>query len=170
MTIASKVFSAALAKALESQPPGSILAIGPESSQAFADFLKAHPETRIDSLVDWGAIDSLESLGVHDLALVANTLEHMDKRPAGNLIAKLRDLYSKRLYILLSIGPDWEHQQSHWEQTDMIAYGFSLAASFECDGKPVHLYRYDLYNYKLTPEWLNAGHWANPEMWDKARW
>ena len=32
------------------------------------------------------------------------------------------------------------------------------------------LFGYDVGTYKTTPDWLNADHWANPELWNKHRW
>lgn len=29
---------------------------------------------------------------------------------------------------------------------------------------------FDLGCYKAIPDWLNARHWANPQLWDKHRW
>ena len=29
---------------------------------------------------------------------------------------------------------------------------------------------FDVGCYKSTPDWLNARHWANPQLWDKHRW
>jgi hypothetical protein len=29
---------------------------------------------------------------------------------------------------------------------------------------------FDVGSYKATPDWLNARHWANPQLWDKYRW
>ncbi len=27
-----------------------------------------------------------------------------------------------------------------------------------------------IFDYKDAPDWLNSRFWANPQMWDKARW
>ncbi|HQS02009.1 MAG: hypothetical protein B7Y58_02165 [Halothiobacillus sp. 35-54-62] len=29
---------------------------------------------------------------------------------------------------------------------------------------------FDVGSYKAPPDWLNARHWANPQLWDKHRW
>ncbi|ANJ66482.1 hypothetical protein A9404_02995 [Halothiobacillus diazotrophicus] len=29
---------------------------------------------------------------------------------------------------------------------------------------------FDIHQYKETPDWLNARHWANPQNWNKFRW
>ena len=94
----------------------------------------------------------------------------MDKAEAGRLIAGLRDIHTSRFYTVVPVGDQRTDQQSAWEPSDLIAYGMSLAGQYSDDGNPVHLYRFDINDYKKTPDWFNADHWANPELWDKYRW
>ena len=86
------------------------------------------------------------------------------------IIARLRDLYSKFLLVAVPIGRDWQGLRSHWDCVELRALGLRLIKRYTYQGKPLHLYQFDIIDYKTTPDWLNSRHWANPEMWDKARW
>lgn len=159
-----------LTRQLDTQVPASILALGPGACGVFTEFAEHHPQTRLDCLETVPDTDAVKALGGHELVFVSGVIEYMDKTRAGQLIALLRDLYSKRLYIRVPIGEDWPGLTSHWEPTELIAYGLRLADKHTIEGRALHLYRFDLYDYKITPQWLNSRHWANPEHWDKHRW
>lgn len=115
-------------------------------------------------------ITSAPALRCYDLAIVVNTLELMDKKTGGNVIARLRDVYARGLYVAVSASADQPGIRSHWQHAELIAYGLRLVKRYTDDANPMDLYHYDIYDYKTTPDWLNPKHWANPDMWDKARW
>lgn len=98
----------------------------------------------------------------YDLAVVAQTLEYLPRRDAGMLLSRLRDLHSKRFLALVRLGGD-----AGWSNTDLIAYGMKRCGGFEDD---YALYRFNIFDYKDTPDWLNAKYWAHPERWGKERW
>lgn len=158
-------------EALAAAPARSLLAVGEDSARLFAAYCERHPATR---LVELSGADPAKALGASppfDLAFVANTLERLPRAEGARLIAGLRDLYATRLYVLVPTGTAWDGQlDSLWSATDLIAYGLKASARYAIDGRPVQLFRHDLYDYKETPDWLNAKHWANPELWDKYRW
>jgi hypothetical protein len=106
----------------------------------------------------------------YDICIVANTLERMDKASAGQLIARLRDLLTQRLFIVVPTGDGWPDLESNWEMADLIGFGMHLVADYELEGRHMQMYKFDLADYKQTPDWLNARHWAHPERWDKERW
>lgn len=114
----------------------------------------------------------VKSLGTEtfDAALTLNALETMHKSDAGILIGRLRDVHTRRFLVLLRVGSEWEDQVSLWRRTDMIAYGLGLEAKYGLGARALHLYRFDINDYKRTPEWLNSRNWAHPELWDKYRW
>ena len=112
---------------------------------------------------------AIESAGTQDLAIIVNTLENIEKKLGANILARLRDVYSKRLLTVVPVKTDANQSKlkSTWHETDFIAYGMRQITTYS-DGK--HLYEYNILNYKSIPDWLNAKNWANPELWDKFRW
>ena len=150
---------------LNATRPASILLIDP-NPQALPDAYRAsHPECRVHSL-EGNLSCRLTTTGDRfDLGVVANTLEHMERRNAGILLARLRDFATRRFVALVPIGDDWEGQVSHWETVDLLSYGMTIMARYKLDGKPLHLYHYAIETYKTTPQWFNANHWAHPEQW-----
>ena len=41
---------------------------------------------------------------------------------------------------------------------------------FQQENRSLHLFSYDLQDYKQVPDWLNAKYWANPELFGKYWW
>ena len=170
MSYPSTICQPALERLFHQNPPGSILAIGEHAPEALGEWRTRADVDVIARASDADALEALDVGGKYDVAFVAHTLEHMDKRQGEQLIAALRDRLAQRVFILLPMADDTPEQRSHWSLTDMTALGLRQVACFEHKGRPLHLYRFDLYDYKLTPDWLNPRFWANPQMWDRARW
>ena len=74
----------------------------------------------------------------------------------SRLLASLRDRGNRPVVVQLDEAID--------DRLKMIALGYRAAKDVEA------VYLFDIHDYKETPDWLNARHWANPEMWDKYRW
>ncbi|MBN2872050.1 MAG: hypothetical protein JXJ30_03970 [Halothiobacillaceae bacterium] len=75
------------------------------------------------------------------------------------LIAALRDRANRRVVVHLGdtrIGDDIDQQ--------MVSLGFRRVRA------DIGVYLFDIDTYKDTPDWLNARHWAHPELWGKYRW
>jgi len=100
-----------------------------------------------------------------DFAVLADCLEHMSKKEGMALIARLRDVQTRRVLVDVACS-----SASVWEQIDFIGLGFQCVARYELDGTAHEVYAFDLRHYKPAPDWLNATFWANPELWDKFRW
>jgi hypothetical protein len=100
-----------------------------------------------------------------DLAVVANTLEHLDRKTGGILLSRLRDLHARRFVVLVPLGNCWENLQSYWQTADLLGYGMTIMARYRVADKPLQLYHYAIESYKTTPEWFNSHHWAHPEHW-----
>jgi hypothetical protein len=152
---------------LEKHRPVSILTVGVDDSGLFKEYLGAHPEAIVHAVGADVLLGETRDIPRFDLAFVANTLERLDAREAGIVIARLRDLHARRLLVLVPIGDRWRDARSRWEPGDLLGYGMRRLAAYRTLSGPVHLYRFDLADYKPTPEWLNPENWANPEMWDK---
>ena len=81
------------------------------------------------------------------------------------LISQLRDVLAARVFVIAASKEDAVLRRSA-----LISLGFHRAeVSVENAGKRPW-YIFEMAHYKVTPDWLNARHWANPELWDKFRW
>ncbi len=161
-TIMHTAHHADLQTLLEVARPTSILVIDPDPHGLPAQHLSSGCRmTRLEG----DLLEQLPTIGRFDLGVVAHTLEHLDRKTAGILLAGLRDIHTRRFVVLAPIGKTWEGLQSYWETVDFLGYGMTLMARYRVDGKPLHLYHYAIQSYKVTPEWFNSKHWAHPERW-----
>jgi hypothetical protein len=169
-----------LNRILFDHPPSSILCIGDRISDALVEFIHTHPQCRLCE-VEISQINGAQKdlsiamqwqdrENIFDFAIVANAAEHLDKNTAVHLLARLRDLYAKKLLVVVPMGDQWKNHQSLWQETDLLALGFIKKANLQVAQKPVYVYAFDIVTYKTTPEWLNSQYWANPELWDKYWW
>jgi len=98
------------------------------------------------------------------LVLVLDALGQLEPDTARQLLGGLRDRWAEEVLILHREG------DNGWDLNAFLALGFRREPAAAA-GAPGHaVYRTSLYDYKLTPDWLNPRFWANPEMWGKARW
>ena len=170
-----KAIQSVLNRVLIDHPPKDLLCIGQGISDAIKEYSTQHPQCEIlqidiETLDISKLMDLLESQKVFDFAIVANSIEHIDKTSADHLMARLRDIQTKKLLVVVPIGKQWKGHASYWEETDLLALGFILIASITVHDKPVHVYAFDIATYKTTPDWLNNKYWANPDLWDKYWW
>lgn len=100
-----------------------------------------------------------------DLVFVEAEVFSLDKIALLQVLAKARDLLSSRVLV------EWvADQYPQWQEADFLGLAMRRrAVTAEADGEHV-FYGYDLKTYKPAPDWLNPRYWANPHMWDKARW
>lgn len=147
-----------------------VLSIGPAGSELFAGYLKQQPDCQLENLKSISDLNNLSQAPRFDLAFVSHVLERMPKVEAEHLIASLRDVYSDRVIVVVPVGSNWFDNVSQWEPTDMLGLGFSKVGEFTFQDKPVHIYAFDIDNYKTTPDWLNNKYWANPELFGKYWW
>lgn len=149
---------------LETLQPASILLIDPNRHGIPADYLAAHPECQVTGLKD-ELIAQLKELKRFDLGVVANTLEYLDHKTAGMVLARLRDIHTRRFVALVPIGEAWEDQRSYWRTADLLGYGMTIMTRYQVNDKPLYLFHYAIETYKSTPDWFNAKQWAHPELW-----
>ena len=164
------VYADDVTRLLEQLKPRSILLLDSPGSRICSSYLQGQPQCQLDRLNDDGLLTQLQTRGRYDFCFVANVLERIEKTAAGQVLARLRDLHATRLFVVAPIGEEWPALASAWEMTDFIAYGMRLLHSYEQDGKRLQMYKFDIGDYKRTPDWLNPKHWAHPERWDKERW
>ncbi len=159
---------------LNESQPRSILVVGSAGIKLVGNYVEQKRILRAPCRVTEISGDDLpaklEQAGRHDVGIVVNTLERLDKKSAGRLLAKLRDLYTARFCVIVPIGDNDPRQASYWAPTDFYGYGMTLVNSYKEEDAVLHMYRYDIATYKRTPDWLNPSNWANPELWDKYRW
>jgi hypothetical protein len=149
---------------LEVARPASLLLIDPDPSLLTLTQANLSKQRQLVYL-DGDIVQQLHGLERFDLGIVANTLEHLDHKNAGRLLAMLRDLHTSRFVALLPMGNAWENQRSHWDMADLLGYGMTLMAHYKVAGRPLHLYHYAIESYKTRPDWFNSQHWAHPERW-----
>lgn len=148
---------------LAERRPASILNVGPRGEALFQAFRDAHPETGYRSLEPREALACLPELPRFDLAFVAGAFETLSRPQAERLIARLRDVHAAHLLLAVEAGsPDRAHELA----SALMALGLQRLEEHGA----VALYEFDIARYKHTPDWLNADHWAHPELFDKFRW
>jgi hypothetical protein len=143
-------------------PPSSILAVGLHDAHWTADKSLPTKTVQINS-----SLEPLDDLGRYDVAIVAETLEHIDRSLGAALIARLRDVLSRRLYIAIDVTGT---TTTHWTVPELSAFGLTIDESSADGSRPWRLFSYEVGQYKLTPDWLTTKGWANPEQWEKTRW
>ena len=149
---------------LETLHPASVVLIDPNPHGLPPSCLAIGSACRLTHIQN-DILSHLKTLERFDLGVVANTLEYLNRKTAGMVLARLRDINTRRFVVLVPIGNAWEGHRSHWETADLLGYGMTLMARYRVDNKPLHLYHYALESYKTTPDWLNSKHWAHPEHW-----
>lgn len=90
-------------------------------------------------------------------------------------VARVRNQGSIRMIVIPSHNADALQVadcRSWMEQ--LLALGFLRKDMNSSDAKnptdPSWVLYFDIHQYKDTPDWLNARHWANPQNWNKFRW
>lgn len=137
---------------VESLQPRSLLVLGEQAARLFDCSQIVVTGCTVDVLDVGDVIPPLEELGMYDFAFVAGLLERLDKARANTIIARLRDVHSRRLMVVIPIGAEWKGHQSCWEASDLLSLGMTLRMNYEQDGKPLHVYEFDITRYKATPE------------------
>ena len=151
-----------LRQVLDSQAPNSIICCGELAERVVADWVGDRDGIRISVLPGDAPNAAFPLAEIYDLALITDVLEHLSASEGRTLLGQLRNAGARRIAVLAA--PD-----KNWRLSDFIALGFKRAEQGRAD--PVKtLYTYDIASYNHKRKWNNADHWANPHMWDKARW
>ncbi|MDR9406012.1 MAG: DUF6231 family protein [Spiribacter sp.] len=128
----------------------TLVAIAKQSSAGHCHSASPHPLGIELPATDLAVVDA-------DIALPAEELTE--------LLARLRDLLARQVLV---IAPT--QAQTTFNHAGLIGLGFQRWTSPGAEQPERRWYRFDIRDYKSTPDWLNARHWANPELWDKYRW
>lgn len=151
---------------LEQVQPSTLLVIAPSPVPAVQAYAQDHSECRVSrgSRFD---IESMIDAPMHDLAVIAETLEHLDHDQGIELIGMIRNRYASRIYLVVNETAD---NPSRWRDADFFSLGMRRAGTFSRDRQTVRTYTYDLESYNRTRDWNNPKNWANPENFGKYWW
>ncbi len=154
----------ALLALLDHYQPQCLLCVSIEPIPAVQAYVAAHPDTEVVHCREVPLPEALQQQR-YDLALVAEQLETRDKQLATELLAGLRNLLVNRLAVLVDLD-----LAGDWQEKDFFALAMQRQGHFQQEDRSLHLFSYDLQDYKQVPDWLNAKYWANPELFGKYWW
>lgn len=153
----------ALAALLDRYTPQHLLLVGASAPPTVGAFQDAHPGCRVER-APAAPLDAGLAARRFDLALLVDCLEHLPKRQGLELLGGIRNLNASRVAVLVDL------QASDWRETEFFALAMQASEWFQREGQTLHLFTYDLLDYKQVPDWLNARFWANPENFGKYWW
>lgn len=104
----------------------------------------------------------------YDVGLALNLFEHIDKLKGHQVLSRLRDVLTPQYCIALPLTQ--QQSKSPWQLTDLFSFALSKVNSYDQDEARLTLFKYNIQDYKKTPDWLNADNWANPQLWGKYWW
>ncbi len=100
-----------------------------------------------------------------ELAMVDAEAGFADEASAVQLVSRLRDVHAAQVLV---IGA--RQAPTLLGRQQLIGLGFRRWAATGEGDRRRRWYEFSLADYKVTPDWLNPRHWANPELWDRYRW
>ncbi|SDT95899.1 DUF6231 family protein [Halopseudomonas salegens] len=156
--------TSALLALLDHYQPQRLLCVSVDPIPAAQAYAAAHPDTEVVHCREV-PVPEVWQQQRYDLALVAEQLEILDKQRATELLAGLRNLLVNRLAVLVDLN-----LASDWQEKDFFALAMQRQGHFQQEERSLHLFSYDLQDYKQVPDWLNAKYWANPELFGKYWW
>ena len=68
--------------------------------------------------------------------------------------------------IMLLITNDDKFKKNNTKYLNMF-FGYGYKYYGPSNNRKVHVFIYDISDYKDNPDWLNNKNWANPELWEK---
>lgn len=150
---------------------GSMLLAGGEHVDELAEIAAEKNIRNITQETGTDIYSRICRLGVFDLVILAD-IETMQKKPAMQLIGRIRDFHARHLLVMYQVeqGRSSGENASTWQRQDFIACGMRLFNKYSAGSHDLHVYRFELSDYKITPDWFSSKFWANPELFDKYRW
>lgn len=144
--------------------PARVLCVAPEGAPC-TDALEAGPG--LDRLAPETLLADAAPAERYELAYVSGVLERLDNPRGAAVLARLRDLYARRVLVCLRLAA---RSGDGWTENDLLAFGFTRLHRYRDDEGEAGLYAFDLDTYKVTPDWFGPHDWANPERWDQDWW
>ena len=155
-----------LLQRLRVDPPQSTLIVAPQLSQNLLDYSKESDDLNITHVVFDGFEETTKRLGRYDFTAVMNsTFDSLTAETAQQLVARLRDIHTKLLWVAVSDEPGCV-----FSSKDAAAQGMRMVDPTKFGTMDTKWFEFSLKFYKPVPKWLNARDWANPDRWDKDRW
>jgi hypothetical protein len=111
------------------------------------------------------ASDAIDALPAVDLAVLDGDADFGSAVSAIQLVGRLRDVSAMRTLVIASSGSN-----GMLPRAELIGLGLHRWQDSRDTDRRRRWFHFALQDYKTTPDWLNARHWANPELWDKFRW
>lgn len=148
---------------VDSCHPTHLLTCGSLANELGQRWQQAQDTANLLQLESSEAGKTLDLAQTPDLALVTDTLEHVDYEQGRLLLGQLRNLGSHQIAVLVA-------DCRHWPFRAFIGLGFRRQQRLEENGQSYTVYTYNIDTYNRKRDWNNPKNWANPEMWDKARW
>lgn len=102
-----------------------------------------------------------------EMAIVAGIFDRADKTASAKLISQLRDVLCRQFCVALTMA---SQADQGWTLNELLALGLRRVNRYPVDGTEIALFKFNINEYKSTPDWLNADNWANPDMWGKYWW
>lgn len=137
--------------------PTEVLCLGGEAYDVLADtglpLRPIEPEIVLNPPKDFGRFD---------LAVVAGLLEQVERPQGSAVVARLRDLHARRLLVKVVLASE---PSQGWTRNDMLSLGLREVLRVRPPQQALGLYQYNVYDYKLTPDWFNPRNWAHPHLW-----
>ena len=99
-----------------------------------------------------------------ELCIIYHALHRLGWKNARLLLSRLRDVSCQAVYLCWRHGDERGELAGLQDRLRALAYTMMEPCGEDC------LAYFDMNDYKQTPDWLNARHWARPELWDKFRW
>lgn len=103
-----------------------------------------------------------------DVAIAIDLFEHLEKVKGMQVLSRLRDVLCSQYCVCLPVSK--QMSSSNWHLTDLFSFALSKVSSYQTSGSEYGLFKYNISDYKRTPDWLNSDNWANPQMWGKYWW
>ncbi len=103
-----------------------------------------------------------------DVGLVLNLFEHIEPRIGDQVLSRLRDVLTPQYCVAMPLAH--QSESSTWQLNNLFSFALSRVASYDNSEPKLTLFKYNIDDYKKTPDWLNADNWANPQLWGKYWW
>ncbi|MBO9471586.1 hypothetical protein J7355_15960 [Endozoicomonas sp. G2_2] len=160
-----------LGSVVAEREPGRLLLIGATDADASRITACAPDECNVVRLsADDSATSALANDVRFDLAVVIHTLERLSPEAGKRLLGRLRNVLAQSIVAGVRARSDDTDDHTTWCISDFIAMGFRQCRTSAQLAGGWSVYRYDIHDYKTTPDWLSSRYWANPKRWDKERW
>lgn len=100
--------------------------------EAFPDYIQEHHKALYDDIHIGDACEVIDSLGSYDMIVFGDSLEHVDKDKAWELLDKCAERCNRFIVLCIPLGPKWEQgdiydneferHRSFWEKEEIAPF------------------------------------------------